>query len=82
MKKLLGILVLGLLFCNTGFTESNYNLKDPALNKCFSEMLGKERYQEVIFTGTQKPNEEELNSITECLNNPDYWMGLRARKRI
>ncbi len=33
MKKLLGIVVLCLLFCNTGFTESNYNLNDPALNK-------------------------------------------------
>ena len=43
MKKLLGILVLGLLFCNTGFTESNYNLNDPALNKCFKKMLGEER---------------------------------------
>jgi hypothetical protein len=58
---------------NNSDKNGNYNLKDPALNKCFSEMLGKERYQEVIFTGTQKPNEEELNSITECLNNPEHW---------
>ena len=70
--KFISVVLLYILLPSPAFPQQ-YNLKDPALNKCFSEMLGKERYQEVIFTGTQKPNEEELNSITECLNNPDYW---------
>ena len=66
------IVLLSILLSSSVFAQQ-YNLKDPALNKCFSEMLGKEKYQQVIFTETQKPNQEELNSITECLNNPDYW---------
>ena len=74
MKKLLGILVLGLLICNIGFTESNYNLNDPALNKCFKKMLGEERYQEVIFSGLQKPSNQENKSITGCQKDPDHWM--------
>ena len=73
MKKLLGIVVLGLLICNIGFTESNYNLNDPALNKCFKKMLGEERYQEVIFSGSQTPNNQENKSITGCQEDPDYW---------
>ena len=59
MKKLLGIVVLGLLICNIGFTESNYNLNDPALNKCFKKMLGEKSYQEVIFSGSQMSNNQE-----------------------
>ncbi len=73
MKKLLGIVVLGLLICNTGFTESNYNLNDPALNMCFKKMLGDERYQEVIFSGSQKPSNQENKSITGCQKDPDHW---------
>ncbi len=73
MKKLLGILVLSFLAFNTGFTESNYKLNDPALNKCFKKMLGEKRYQEVIFSGSQKPNDNENKSITGCQKDPDLW---------
>ena len=74
MKKVILIVVLGLLICNTGFTDSNYNLNDPALNKCFKKMLGEERYQEVIFSGLQKPSNQENKSITGCQKDPDHWM--------
>ncbi len=55
------IVLLFILLPSSVFAQQ-YNLKDPALNKCFSEMLGKEKYQQIIFTETQKPNQEELNS--------------------
>ena len=55
------------------FKKNKYNLNDPALNKCFKKMLGEERYQEVIFSGSQQPNDQENISITECQKDPDYW---------
>ena len=36
-------------------------------------MLGEERYQEVIFSGSQTPNNQENKSITGCQKDPDFW---------
>ena len=66
--------VTGTALAVTKSRNSNYNLNDPALNKCFKKMLGENRYQEVIFSASQKPNDSEHRSITECQNNPDHWM--------
>ena len=56
-----------------------YNLNDPALNKCFKKMLGEKRYQEIIFSGSEKPNAEESTSILDCQQNPDsMWQGSLA----
>jgi hypothetical protein len=52
--------------------KNKYNLNDPALNKCFKKMLGEKRYQEVIFSSSEKPNDEENTSILGCQQNPDY----------
>jgi len=56
-----------------GYKKNKYNLNDPALNKCFKKMLGEERYQEVIFSGSEKPNNQENKSITGCQKDPDFW---------
>jgi hypothetical protein len=56
-----------------GYKKKKYNLNDPALNKCFKKMLGEERYQEVIVSGSQKPNDQENKSITGCQKDPDFW---------
>jgi len=59
--------------CIGNIYKSKYNLNDPALNKCFKKMLGEKRYQDVILSGSQQPNEQENISITECQKDPDYW---------
>ena len=65
--------------CSGNINKSKYNLNDPALNKCFKKMLGEERYQEVIFSGSDKPNDEENTSIVGCQENPDSaWQGSLA----
>jgi len=53
--------------------KSKYDLNDPALNKCFKKMLGEKRYQEIIFSSSQNPNDQENKSITECQKDPDHW---------
>ena len=59
--------------------KKKYNLNDPALNKCFKKMLGEKRYQEIIFSGSEKPNAEENTSIVGCQQNPDsMWQGSLA----
>jgi len=59
--------------------KKKYNLNDPALNKCFKKMLGEKRYQEIIFSGSEKPNAEESTSILGCQQNPDsMWQGSLA----
>ena len=52
--------------------KKKYNLNDPALNNCFKKTLGEKRYQEVIFSGLEKPSEKENTSIKGCQQNPDY----------
>ena len=62
-----------------GYKKSKYNLNDPALNNCFKKTLGEKRYQEVIFSGLEKPSEKENTSIKGCQQNPDYaWKGSLA----
>ena len=59
--------------CGGNINKSKYKLNDPALNKCFKKMLGEERYQEVIFSGLQKPSDQENISIIGCQNDPSYY---------
>ena len=61
------------------YKKKKYNLNDPALNNCFKKTLGEKRYQEVIFSGLEKPSEKENTSIKGCQQNPDYaWKGSLA----
>ena len=59
MKKKLLLIIFLLNFFSSSLFANKYNLKDPALNKCFKQMLGEKRYQEVIYSNSAKPNEKE-----------------------
>ena len=72
MKKKLLLIIFLLNFFSSSLFANKYNLKDPALNKCFKQMLGEKRYQEVIYSNSEKPNEKESISIAGCQNDPDY----------
>ena len=72
MKKLLGIVVLGLLWCNVGFAEDKENL--PKYGEDYTNMKNRPSFL-ILLTS-------EVQVLTTCQHKTTMFVGKEIAKKV